>query len=513
MPGSAARVVVQFKTQREILRGGSGGDEQHQFVRLLDEFVQATGGRSTPSTITLARAKLLELATIVDEPLPEAWDGLEIRRALDCVSAVGLDDLDALVEESLEIEPTLADPRRAFTIDTVPALDASRAGAFAGYLRGWPIVRNAWTREQRLSGPLSTEGDARGIRPWHEIDCCPRQQRHQAEAPLGLGIQAVWKNYGARGAKTRLIDIEAGWDEPLHDGLAVKHIELLPIAEPLTMGPAVAHGTGVLGLILARPSPPRISGIAPEARVLLVPLGTAVTATPSDKLNDLTCAIFAVLLRRRDDLNRKGLPFEARADVLLIEDQLPSMAGPVEVDPLVFEAIRYANVQDLVVIEPAGNGGRSIDPILQPGDSGAIIVGALQEQGEPLACGPTEACWPLPNPDPPFTGHKIHDDSNFGCRVTCYAPGTPTLTLGRVVGGGKKDLFATIGLTSAAGAIVAGAILLLQSSRLASDRDPLPAAGVPDLLRETGTPLDLALPDGSRCAEQPWMPDLLRAVR
>jgi serine protease len=71
-------------------------------------------------------------------------------------------------------------------------------------------------------------------------------------------------------------------------------------------------------------------------------------------------------------------------DVMLLEQQAPGPGGafvPLEVLPAVYDAIRLATQDGIIVVEAAGNGGVDLDALGSPfpagkPDSGAIVVGA-----------------------------------------------------------------------------------------------------------------------------------------
>jgi hypothetical protein len=158
----------------------------------------------------------------------------------------------------------------------------------------------------------------------------------------------------------------------------------------------------------------------------------------------------------------------APGDVLLLEAQTQySTTGiafvPVEVEELVFDAIRHAADRGIIVIEAGANGSVDLDQFQDVNgrfvlnrnspdfrDSGAIMVGAA-------------------------SSHAFHQRlffSNFGTRIDCYAWGESIVTSGDGGTGVATDAYTTaFGGTSGASPIVTGCALLLQSMRV---RDDLP---------------------------------------
>jgi subtilisin family serine protease len=132
----------------------------------------------------------------------------------------------------------------------------------------------------------------------------------------------------------------------------------------------------------------------------------------------------------------------------------------VEVEDLVFEAIRTAVSRGIVVIEAAGNGSVNLDLFQDVSgkqilnrtsadfrDSGAILVGAASASA--------------PHTRLPF--------SNFGGRVDCFAWGERIDTCGDGWTSTDPSTYTTnFGGTSGASPIVAGAALLLQAFRIGS---------------------------------------------
>lgn len=284
------------------------------------------------------------------------------------------------------------------------------------------------------------------------------EQRYLRPAPEGVDAFAAWA-VGADGRGQTLVDVERGWN-PRHIDLAVHDIRLA-FGEPLEQGEG--HGTSVLGIACAAEhgpdfEPPRAgcTGIAPRvARIELVAI--------DDEGTNLAEALQVALDR-------------PAGDIVLIEVQsrLPSphqdLLAPVEAHPVVYELVASAVRAGVVVIEVGGNGttgpddGGGLTPALDMDrivvasddappaplfdrdyrDSGAIIVSAATDDPVPrrLAYAPR--------------GRRI---DLFARAERVFCPHS--------VGGEKTQYRGTFSGTSAAGAIVAGAALCLQSHAVA----------------------------------------------
>ncbi len=295
----------------------------------------------------------------------------------------------------------------------------------------------------------------------------------------------------ARGAGVSFVDVEKGWD--------LAHDDLLPIgARELVESDSSepewrAHGTSVLGIVAARLNGSGCVGIANALRHV----ATATAVRSRSEPNRLSLAIVDSITHLASHASEFG-----DAPVLLIELQVnifpegvssdqtpherlrPQDGLPVEVFDLYFWLIRLATDLGITVIECAGNssvvpgyGGtlRDLDRLRRMrGDhpqplfdydglsSGAIVVG-----GCAIALGVEVA------------------GSNVGSRVDCYAP-----SLG-VTAPWYFDAQRRVSLvrhdfsgTSAAGAIVAGVVVLAQSARRARGMSQLPPFAIRRLLQD-----------------------------
>lgn len=282
--------------------------------------------------------------------------------------------------------------------------------------------------------------------------------------PEGVDAWAAWAHEGGDGAGVRVVDVEQGWQlaHPDVDGL---------VGGPLVHrnrfddDPAEgAHGTSVLGLVAGRANPVGGTGIAPGA-------GVAVSSHYDG--TDTVRTVDAVLAAR-EHLDP--------GDVLLVEVHLPTLGYLcAEADDATFHALRLASAKGIVVVEAAGNGsadlsawtgpdGRRLDRDVPELDSGAIVVAAGRSGHETDAAG--------------VTGHRWNHPagSNHGARVDCYA-------WGDAVRAPVVEDYDDFGGTSAAAAIVAGAVAAVQGMRRATGAEPLDTLGMRALLRGTpGTP-------------------------
>jgi len=363
--------------------------------------------------------------------LVHRFPGIRLRRAIASISAAQIEAL----EESAE------------------RLDSKYESG--GFLRTFRVVRplavNARALAEALDGSADVElayvsgGPAKppAIDPSTDPDY--GAQDHHQPAQVGVASSVVWPSAGADGAGVKLAVIEqglpaAGGEIPAYTAVGFSNVsEEDHAACALTLVAGPNNTTGGLG-------------VAPNAGPIHVvsEYMTAADASGFDRESALFAAIAAL----------------GFGDVLLLESQTKicinwfvntlgelqcqnEVNAPLEIEDVLFKAIRLATALGIIVIEPTGNGGRDLDAmvdvagatVLAPAsaafrDSGAILVGA---------CG-LEAL-----------GRKRAGFSSYGSRVNCFARGE-NVTCTKASGATVNDF----GGTSSASAIVAGAALALQ---------------------------------------------------
>ncbi|MGD9570437.1 MAG: S8 family serine peptidase [Thermoleophilia bacterium] len=285
-----------------------------------------------------------------------------------------------------------------------------------------------------------------------------------------------------RGLGVTIADVEYEW--------RAGHAELAPrkLAAAATTGMLFDyrdHGTAVLALLGGAEDGMGVSGLVPEAELVMhQPVLPRAAYAPWDTI---TAAA--------KDLGP--------GDVLLIELQ----AGlgrdgswpfvPIEHYDLARSAIRAAVDRGIVVVEPAGNGAVDLAALPDPyptrpwlasathkDHSGAIIVGAGGAGRDQTG---TEDLRRVPV-------------SNHGARVDLqgFGAGVVTAGYGDAPWSASGDLAYTACFdgTSSAAATIAAAAAAVQSAEIARDGTPLTPAEVRDLLVATGTPQVSAGVDG-----------------
>jgi subtilase family protein len=262
------------------------------------------------------------------------------------------------------------------------------------------------------------------------------------------GIDARWAWTFTNGVGVGFVDVEQGWTLD-HEDLVAAHIKLISGVNKAYTG----HGTAVLGEVVAVDNKLGGIGIAPYASTRVVSqYRTATLYNTAD----------AVLAATKE---------MSAGDVLLLEAQTSyaNLAGPfpVEVEDAVFDAIRAAVDDDIIVLEAGGNGSVDLDAFTSTSgkqilnrssadfrDSGAIMVGAAS------AAPPHRRLW----------------FSNFGSRIDSFAWGESIDTCGDGWTGTSKNAYTSLfGGTSGATPIVTGAAILLQSFGRARGRPYTPA--------------------------------------
>ena len=291
-------------------------------------------------------------------------------------------------------------------------------------------------------------------------------QFHLDAAPVGIDARWAWNHPHGWGSLVGFVDLEQGWFF-YHEDLPARRV-LLGVSEEM-VATSQPHGTAVMGLVVGLDNDRGIVGIAPKPAWVSV-TSHILAGIPDQVANAISTATSQM----------------ASGDVLLVEWQDASLY-PAEVTPDIWLAIQVATGNEIVVIECAGNGGKSLDAFPQIDrdnpvtDSGAIIVGACKK-----------------DLDATLKAHDRWFASNFGSRVDCHAPGELLATAGPAKSPPKGELSAGSGpddayrndfaATSGAGAVVAGAAVVLQGMHKAVTGVHLKPRDMRDILSTHGTP-------------------------
>lgn len=309
----------------------------------------------------------------------------------------------------------------------VEAADGATAERLARALRGLGLVADAYVEAGPTPPPAVNPTD----------DPRSPEQGYLAAAPAGIDARHAWTL--TDGAGIGFVDLEQGWTLD-HEDLAGAKITLISGLNQAFHG----HGTAVLGQVAGVDNARGVIGIAPGARTRVV----------SQHRDASTYSTAAAIL--------SAVQTMSAGDVLLLEAQVSVSGGPflpVEIETAVFDAIRHAVDQGVVVVEAAGNGSQDLDTYADASgrrvlnrssgdfrDSGAIMVGAASAAAPHVRLG----------------------FSNHGSRVDCYGWGEAVVTTGDGWQGTSTTGYtSSFGGTSSASPIVAGAAVLLQSWRRA----------------------------------------------
>lgn len=315
------------------------------------------------------------------------------------------------------------------------------------------------------------------------------EQVYLGPAPDGFGVLEgdVWP--GGRGENVALADLE-------YDYLA-SHEDLSHLGEVRTWGLPTSiyayHGTGVLGITSGGDNGYGVTGMAPEAEVVMVH-----PVTP-DGVYSVARAIEASI-----DLLQAG-------DILLIEQQSYYFDNyaPVEVSGAIADAIVAATEAGIVVVEPSGNGGQDLDHPDWNGwfdrslrDSGAIMVGgAMPPPGSSF--NPARSWYPSGS----CYGSRIDLQGWYG-GIASTASGGLSAELFSVSGDERQNYTASFGGTSGASPQVASVAARFQSISVAMGRGPWEPLALRQLMVQTGTPQ--ASPEAGLIGPQPDLRAMLR---
>lgn len=355
-------------------------------------------------------------------------------------------------------EKPLADLNLYYVATLAPQTSLEQARAYLDTLKVMPSVETAYF------APLPAPPASFQIQTPNYVP----SQGYRSAAPFGMSVESAWAVAGGRGDSVMFIDLEYAWNYDHEDyGLDVGHL----IAGDVYTAFGFVHGTAVMGEVIGTDNGVGISGIAPNAIPRVAASMDGSHYSIAQIILNITAQVPAgsILLIEQ----QISAPFDVSAACQSIPcDRFV----PVETYQDVFDAIRYATNQGIIVVELAGNGSINLDHPVFEGrfkramrDSGAILVGAAD-----------------PNTRLPYYW------SNTGSRIDVFAWGSHIYTTGYgdlFTNGlnANQDYTANFAGTSGASAMVAGAALTLQGVANAQGAMLSPSR-MRTLLRSTGTP-------------------------
>lgn len=340
------------------------------------------------------------------------------------------------------------------------------------------------------------------------------RQGYLNAAPGGIDARFAWTRPGGMGAGVRIVDVEGAWQFS-HEDLLQNQGGVVGGTPSLDLGWR-NHGTAVVGEFGGDRNGSGVTGICPDANVSAVSIfGPSMGSARAIRLAADRLRAGDILLI---ELHRPGPQFNFQSR--------PDQRGFIAVEwwPDDYDAIRYAVLRGVIVVEAAGNGAENLDDAIydtrsagfpttwsnpfrrRPGrDSGAIVVGA----GAP----------------PPGTHGQNHgpdrsrlDFSNYGALLDAQGWGREVTTTGYgdLQGGSFEDRWYTdtFSGTSSASPIVVGALGCVQGALRARNRALLTPATARVQLRATGSPqLDApGRPATQRIGNRPDLRRLLATV-
>ncbi len=292
-------------------------------------------------------------------------------------------------------------------------------------------------------------------------------QTHLKASPTGMGVSGTENYLGAKGSNVKVVDLEYSWNTSHEDISDARQVDTM-IASGDFVDPwnNTDHGTAVAGIISGDRNTIGINGIASDARL------HTVNTYSSNFGWDIASSVYTAASSM------------SAGDVMLIEQQTYGPEGrgylPVEWIPAVYDAIKFATLKGIIVIEPAANGGENLNDAvfgtsfpMGKEDSGAIIVGAGS------ACGGTG-------------NHARMYFSNYGTRVNVQGYGECVVSAGygSLQNNGSPNSLYTNNFngTSSASALVAGIAASVSSSYEVQKGLNISPINLRNLLKQTGTP-------------------------
>ncbi|MCW8091824.1 S8 family peptidase [Alteromonas sp. ASW11-130] len=290
----------------------------------------------------------------------------------------------------------------------------------------------------------------------------PNLQSHQGyltSSPYGIDADYAWTKPGGNGAGVKIIDMENGYNSN-HEDLPSPFIRVNDNDND-------DHGTAVMSVLGARNNGIGVKGIAYGSQLGFYGWGSSTSGSIRAAADNLSAGDVMVL---EGQINR-NINSGDRCDTTNHDECVP-----MEWNQANFDAIRYAYLKGVVVVEAAGNGNEDLDSSiynnrfdLNTRDSGAFLVAATVSSSTITRSG----------------------FSNHGTRIDFNAWGDDVAAAGLY----GTDLFnegidrrygAGFGGTSSASPIVAGAVASLQGFSKQSKGATLDVETIRTILSSTG---------------------------
>lgn len=294
--------------------------------------------------------------------------------------------------------------------------------------------------------------------------------------PPPQGVHAI-KADGTRAvapadvADVALVDIEKAWPASTPGGYVT-----LPIPRMETGAlEDIAHGIATYGASVAPPDPivGIAGGVAPGAKFYRCPYLSAANPTQTPMAFLASAILGCVDFIQAEASAQPPRLSKPDGHVILIEQET-DQSLPVEVEPDVFDAIRTATLNNLIVVEPAGNGwsdlGGVTGAVQITNANGVTIVPRALDGADPTLRSGAILVAAGHSGEAPFTNRgEGHDYSNFGNLIDCWAWGDSVMSYTATLVGPNvvvRDDPGGYGGTSAAAAIVAGVVVAMQGLRV-----------------------------------------------
>lgn len=316
-------------------------------------------------------------------------------------------------------------------------------------------------------------------------DRSSKWQGYLKAAPEGIDAMFAWKKPGGDGnSNIGFIDLELGW--------WLDHVDL-PIPQIQKISGEnfdyFSHGTGVLGIIMAQDNDSGCVGITPNIKNLKAAVISQARPTIGNRnVKIRTTDDGGKLVYNLADAIMDAIQHLGFGDVLLLESQVFLNRGqsgsfyyPPETESAIFEAINLATASGIIVIEVAGNGskdgiGQNLD--LFQDDSSKFVfdrnkISDFKDSGAIMVGGSSST-----------VPHARETSSNFGNRIDCYAWGENIKTTGNDNAVNTRTGYTSdFNGTSGAAAIIAGAVIAIQSMREAAGKSRYSPIQMREILR------------------------------